>query len=431
MYKTYKLKDILTESKIVSEESNPNKRITVRLNVNWVEKRPFKNETKWATKYFIRSKWQFIYWKQNLHKWAFWIIPDNLDWYETTSDIPTFDINTDICIPEMLIYFLKQNDYYKSLEWLAKWVWSKRIHPAQIYDLEIILPDIHKQREIIDKSLINESNINLILSNINKNQSYITNLKQSILQEAIEWKLTKSWREENKDIEPASVLLEKIKTEKDKLIKQKKLKKQKDLKEIDNSEISFDVPKSWTWCRLGDIAEIIAWQSPEWIYYNNKWNWYSFYQWKTEFSNKYLWLPNKWTTNTKKISIKNDILMSVRAPVWPVNINNFEEEISIWRWLAAIRFIELDFINYSWLFLKCKEWEFYKVANSWLVFDSITVWQINNILFPFPPLEEQKEIVKKVDELMELCDELEKQNIDIKENSENLMKAVLSEVFSK
>jgi type I restriction enzyme S subunit len=40
-------------------------------------------------------------------------------------------------------------------------------------------------------------------------------------------------------------------------------------------------------------------------------------------------------------------------------------------------------------------------------------------------LEEQKEIVKKVDELMKLCDELEKQTLEAKENSENLMKAVL------
>jgi type I restriction enzyme S subunit len=57
--------------------------------------------------------------------------------------------------------------------------------------------------------------------------------------------------------------------------------------------------------------------------------------------------------------------------------------------------------------------------------------QFKKTFFPLPPLEEQKEIVKKVDELMKFCDELEKQSLETKVNSENLMKSVLSEVFSR
>jgi len=56
---------------------------------------------------------------------------------------------------------------------------------------------------------------------------------------------------------------------------------------------------------------------------------------------------------------------------------------------------------------------------------------MNNFPIPLPPLEEQKEIVKKVDEMMKFCDELEKQSLETKESSENLMKSVLSEVFNK
>jgi type I restriction enzyme S subunit len=66
--------------------------------------------------------------------------------------------------------------------------------------------------------------------------------------------LTKSWREQNKDIESASVLLKKIAKEKEELIKAKKIKKQEKLKEIDESEIPFDIPESWKWCRLGEIC---------------------------------------------------------------------------------------------------------------------------------------------------------------------------------
>ena len=55
--------------------------------------------------------------------------------------------------------------------------------------------------------------------------------------------------------------------------------------------------------------------------------------------------------------------------------------------------------------------------------------QPKKILIPLPPLNELKRIVAKVDELMKLCDELEKQIRQSKEESERLMQAVLQEAF--
>ena len=76
-------------------------------------------------------------------------------------------------------------------------------------------------------------------------------LKKSILQEAIQGKLVP----QNPKDDPASVLLAKIRKEKESLVKQGKLKK-KDLEitPIDDDEIPFEIPDSWTWCRLGDIV---------------------------------------------------------------------------------------------------------------------------------------------------------------------------------
>lgn len=79
-------------------------------------------------------------------------------------------------------------------------------------------------------------------------------LKKSILQEAIQGKLVP----QNSKDEPASVLLAKIQKEKETLVKQGKLKK-KDLEStpIDEEEIPFEIPDSWTWCRLGSICDYL------------------------------------------------------------------------------------------------------------------------------------------------------------------------------
>jgi len=64
-----------------------------KLNIGGVIKRSVKEDTKGATKYYIRHKGQFIYGKQNLFKGAFGVVPIELDGYESSSDIPAFDVH--------------------------------------------------------------------------------------------------------------------------------------------------------------------------------------------------------------------------------------------------------------------------------------------------------------------------------------------------
>lgn len=78
-------------------------------------------------------------------------------------------------------------------------------------------------------------------------------LKNSILQLAIQGKLVP----QDANDEPASVLLERIKAEKQKLINEKKIKKEKPLPEITEDEKPFEIPESWEWCRMGDVLSFI------------------------------------------------------------------------------------------------------------------------------------------------------------------------------
>ena len=83
-------------------------------------------------------------------------------------------------------------------------------------------------------------------------------LRERILDLAMRGKLVP----QDPNDEPASVLLEKIKTEKAELIKEKKIKKTKALPEITDDEKPFDIPDSWEWVRLGDVGNWAAGATP-------------------------------------------------------------------------------------------------------------------------------------------------------------------------
>ena len=146
--------------------------------------------------------------------------------------------------------------------------------------------------------------------------------------------------------------------------------------------------------RIGDVAEVISGQSPESEFYNVLGNGLPFYQGRTEFGDIYLKEPKSWTTKITKTAIKNDVLMSVRAPVGPVNIST--QEICIGRGIAAIRPNEKVLLTYLFTFLKNNQ-ESIK-GNGGAVFDSINRNQILDLQIPLPPLTIQQEIIAKIEQ---------------------------------
>ena len=85
-------------------------------------------------------------------------------------------------------------------------------------------------------------------------------LRQKILDLAIHGKLVP----QDPNDEPASVLLERIRTEKERLIKEGKIKKgKKSAKTSDKPHYPFELPKGWVWCKLDDIAYVASGSTPE------------------------------------------------------------------------------------------------------------------------------------------------------------------------
>jgi type I restriction enzyme S subunit len=122
-------------------------------------------------------------------------------------------------------HFLQSAEFIKLLEDQVKGGIKTEIKAKHLLNLEILLPSLNEQKQIAEKLKISEEKQKILQQQINNQKTYLKNLRKQILQDAIEGKLTKEWREQNPDVESASDLLKKIKKEKEKLVSKKRLKK--------------------------------------------------------------------------------------------------------------------------------------------------------------------------------------------------------------
>jgi restriction endonuclease S subunit len=156
------------------------------------------------------------------------------------------------------------------------------------------------------------------------------------------------------------------------------------------SRKSLVIESKWELLKISALADVIAGQSPDSNNYNEIGNGLAFYQGKKDFGSVYLKEPIVWTTQTTKESIKNDVLISVRAPVGDVNINPFDK-ICIGRGLAAIRSKNIITQRFIFEFID-KHKNLFK-GNQGLTFDSISTADLSEIKIPLPPKDVQEKIV--------------------------------------
>ena len=241
-------------------------------------------------------------------------------------------------------------------------------------------------------------------------------LKNSILQMAVQGKLVP----QDPNDEPASVLLERIRTEKERLIKEKKIKREKNpsviFKGADNTpyekigdevrpladEVPFDIPDSWEWVRLGSAFAIEMGQSPAGNTVSGNCSGTEFHQGKVFFGEKYIKASDQYTSSPTKFAPKNSVLLCVRAPVGKVNIT--DRGLCIGRGLCAIIPLAGMPLLFAYYLLAAYENIFVKQATG-TTFVAITAETVKNQLIPMPPLAEQQRIADLIERLIPYVDE--------------------------
>lgn len=249
----------------------------------------------------------------------------------------------------------------------------------------------------------------------------IKKLRELILELAVRGKLVP----QDPNDEPASELLKRIAAEKAELVKQGKIKKQKPLPEINEEEKPFELPEGWEWVRLGELFNSIASggtpskSNPE--FWNGDIPWASV---KDLGKEKYIsktqdYISHQGLEAGSKLADEGDILICTRMGLGKIGIASrpvaFNQDLKSVKLTSSIP-LDFFFNTYSTV----------KIKGKGTTVEGIKQEQLLNYVIGLPTVNEQHQIVEKVDELMSLCDQLEQQSLTSLEAHQQLVETLLA-----
>ena len=275
---------------------------------------------------------------------------------------------------------------------------------ANLTDYPVALPPLPEQERIVEKLEAIMTALQDLETAQQRAQSIKRELRKSLLQEAIQGKLTDQRPEDGS----AEELYRSILAEKKRLIKAGKFKKEKPLPPIEEKDIPFDIPENWKWVRLGEVfvhntgkaqnatAPSTGGTMRKFITTSNLyWNSFDFSKVKEMLFTE---------AEIERCSArKGDLLVCEggdfgRAAIWP-----YDEEICIQNHIHRIRpILKLVVKLYYHIFFLYKQTNL--LQGRGVAIQGLSSGALHNLVIPLPPPAEQERIVSKLEELLPLCD---------------------------
>ena len=236
-------------------------------------------------------------------------------------------------------------------------------------------------------------------------------LRQKILDLAIHGKLVP----QDPNDEPASVLLERIKAEKERLIKEGKIKRGKKRTKTSDTHhygnVPFEIPDNWEWTTLEEILELVSGQdfSPE--KYNNNVSGIPYIIGASNIENEQL-IINRWTEYPSVYSYLNDLLVVCKgAGVGKMAINNIGT-VHIARQIQAIR-VYTNYINIKYVKAVVKNNIESIISKANGLIPGLKRELLLSLQIPLPPFAEQQYIVKEIERWFKLIDKIEQDKLNL------------------
>ena len=289
---------------------------------------------------------------------------------------------------------------------------NDNISMGTITSFIVPLPPLAEQKRIVDKIEKMLPYVERYEKAYNKlqqlNKRFHDDLQKSVLQLAIQGRLVPQCPEEG----TAEDLYKQIQAKRQNLIKAGKIKKEKPLPAITDDEKPFEIPDSWKWVRFGEVVHYNMGKTPpraEDQWWGNDIPWISISDMK---ENGYIQTTKEKITQkafaekfNNQISLKGTLIMSFKLTVGRVSILDIdavhnEAIISIYPYMESKNIMKNYFFKILPFIVNWGD------SNNAIKGKTLNSKSINNLIFPLPPLAEQKRIVAKLEEILPLSDKL-------------------------
>ena len=321
--------------------------------------------------------------------------------------------------PLYLVYFMASPYTIGRKVTLATGDIIVHISGEKVGSILIPIPPLAEQERIVDKiqelePFISEYNLkNEAVSTLNA--TFPEALKKSILQEAVQGKLVP----QNPDDEPASVLLERIRAEKQALIQAGKIKKDKHesvivtrdkipYEIIDGKErciadeVPFELPEGWCWCRLNQLGVFSSGKTPsmsEPAFWNGDIPWVSSKDMKKSIITDSEMHITDLAAESMQLYPKGTLLLVARSGILrrllPLCVLGVDSTIN----QDIKAFMLYDLSLSTWLYYAIKAFEPYilkELVKSITTVESLKFDEFSTMLIPIPPLAEQERIIESI-----------------------------------
>lgn len=282
----------------------------------------------------------------------------------------------------------------------------KNLNTVKVQKIVIPLPPLPEQQRIvarvealmkeIDELEQTEKELEAIKA------AFPTDMKASLLQAAMEGKLTTQKAEDG----DAKDILLSIREEKEKLVKEKKKKKEKPLAPVTDEEIPFDIPENWVWCRITDIGQFANGKTPKTKEFVSEYS-YPYFKvadMNTPGNEKIMHIANIGVPNSYKHFPRGAFVFPKNGGAIFTNKKRILGQDSLVDLNTGV-YIPSSCIDSAYAFMLFDTLDF-KHLYKGTALPTIDMNKVNKIIFPLPPLPEQRRIVEKLDQLLPLCDSL-------------------------
>lgn len=336
---------------------------------------------------------------------------------------------------EYFKYFVKSPAFIETLKKQVKGGIKTEIKPKVFLPLEISLPDLPTQKQIVKRISENLKRVNELAKEIETQEGYAKQLRQNILQDAIEGKLTADWRKDypvqkgNPDYD-AEALFESIQKER------KVDKKRKALPPILDAEKPFELPTGWKWMRLGEISESCLGKMldgiknqgmPRKYLRNLNVRWFDF-----DLSDL-LEMKIRDEELSRYSVKKGDLLICEggypgRSAIW-----NESYSICFQKAIHRVHFFsmaDMSIIFNYYLFYLCETNQIERYLTGEGI-KHLTGVKLKQMIITLAPSQEQAEIVSRMKKLLLEVEQLEKEITQREEYTNQLMRSILQEAFEE